>query len=82
MPKTKVSVTIDQSVLERVDRAADGMSRSEVFERALKRWLSERSRQTLEDRVAAYYRDRGVEEVAEDREWAELSASQIRKTWR
>lgn len=82
MTKTKVSVTIERSVLERVDRISAGMSRSEIIERALKRWLSERRRLELEDQIAAYYLDRRVEESSEDREWAELSAAQIGKTWK
>jgi len=44
MAKTKVSVTIEQSVLERVDRVSKGKSRSEIVESALKRWLIERRR--------------------------------------
>ena len=81
MPKTKVSVTIEQSVLERVDRVSEGKSRSEIVERALKRWLIERRRLELEEQIAAYYSDRQKDELAEDREWSELSAKQIGKTW-
>ena len=81
MPKTKVSVTIEQSVLERVDRVSEGKSRSEIVERALKRWLNERRRLELEEQIAAYYSDRRQDELAEDREWSELGAKQIGKTW-
>ena len=81
MPKTKVSVTIEQSVLERVDRLSEGKSRSEIVERALKRWLIERRRLELEEQIAAYYSDRQKDELAEDREWSELSGKQIGKTW-
>ena len=81
MPKTKVSVTIEQSVLERVDRVSEGKSRSEIVERALKRWLTERRRLELEEQIAAYYSDRQKDELAEDREWSELSGKQIGKTW-
>ena len=81
MAKTKVSVTIEQSVLERVDRASKGTSRSEIVERALKRWLNERRRLELEEEIARYYSERREDELAEDRSWAELSARQIGKTW-
>ena len=81
MAKTKVSVTIEQSVLERVDRVSKGKSRSEIVESALKQWLIERRRLELEEQIAAYYLDRQAEESAEDREWSELSATQIGKTW-
>jgi metal-responsive CopG/Arc/MetJ family transcriptional regulator len=81
LPKTKVSVTIEQSVLERVDRVSEGKSRSEIVERALKRWLTERRRLELEEQIVAYYSERQEDELAEDREWSELSAKQIGKTW-
>jgi metal-responsive CopG/Arc/MetJ family transcriptional regulator len=81
MAKTKVSVTIDRSVLERVDHVTNGMSRSEIFEQALKRWLNERRRHDLEEQIAAYYQERPTKDADEDRAWAELSARQIRKTW-
>jgi metal-responsive CopG/Arc/MetJ family transcriptional regulator len=74
-------VTIEQSVLERVDRLSEGKSRSEIVERALKRWLIERRRLELEEQIAAYYSDRQKDELAEDREWSELSGKQIGKTW-
>ena len=82
LSKAKVSVTIDESVLERVDRAADGMSRSEIVERALKRWLSDRRGRLLEEEVAAYYAEQTEDERSEDRDWAELSASELGKTWK
>jgi len=78
--KVKVSITIEKSVLDRVDRAADGRSRSEIVERALNRWLSDRRRQLLEAEIAAYYAEQTEEERSEDRAWAELSASQFGKT--
>ena len=81
MAKTKVSVTIEQSVLERVERMSKGASRSEIVERALKRWLNERRRLELEEQIAAYYADRQADELTEDREWSDLSAQQIGKTW-
>jgi metal-responsive CopG/Arc/MetJ family transcriptional regulator len=81
MPKTKVSVTIDQSLLERVDRVTNGTSRSEIFEQALKRWLNDRRRHDLEEQIDAYYQDRETQEADEDRAWAELSGRQIGKTW-
>ena len=81
MAKTKVSVTIEQSVLERVERMSKGASRSEIVEHALKRWLNERRRFELEEQIAAYYADRQADELTEDREWFDLSAQQIGKTW-
>jgi metal-responsive CopG/Arc/MetJ family transcriptional regulator len=81
MAKTKISVTVDESVLERVDRLSNGVSRSEIVERALKRWLSERRHRQLEAEIAQYYADRDEEERLEDEEWASLSARHLEKSW-
>ncbi|HJS73978.1 MAG TPA: ribbon-helix-helix protein, CopG family [Vicinamibacteria bacterium] len=81
MAKTKVSVTIERSVLERVDRASKGKSRSEVVEPALRHWLNEGRRLELDEEIARYYCERREDELAEDRSWAALSAKQIGKTW-
>ncbi len=80
MAKAKVSVTIEESVLDRVDQAADGMSRSEIVERALKRWLSDRRQRQLDEEIKAYYTQQSEEQRSEDQEWAELSARQLGKT--
>lgn len=82
MAKTKVSVTIESSVLERIDRLAESASRSEIFERALQDFLVARRKRQLENEVATYYANRLQEEMDEDRAWAELSASDLEKTWR
>ena len=82
MGKTKISVTIDESVIERVDRLAQGSSRSEVVERALKRWLDERGRRRLDEEIAEYYKERRREEQLEDEEWAQLSSRHLKKSWK
>ncbi len=81
MAKTKVSVKIDEAILERVDRLASESSRSEIFERALKEWLNERRRRDLEDEIGAYYDELEESERQEDREWAGFGARQAGKTW-
>jgi len=80
--KTKISVTIDESVVKRVDRLATGVSRSEIVERALKRWLVESRRKGNEDAIAAYYADRSEEDRREDEEWAEVGARHLESTWK
>jgi metal-responsive CopG/Arc/MetJ family transcriptional regulator len=82
VPKIKVSVTIERSVVERVGRVPGGLSRSEIVERALKRWLHERRCVELEEEIAAYYLERKKEGSREDRDWAELGARHIAKTWK
>ncbi len=83
MTKAKISLSIDRSVLERVDRASRGArSRSEIVEIALERWLIEGRRRQLEEEMAAYYRDRSTQERLEDEEWAGLSGRQLEKSWK
>ena len=82
MGKTKISVTIDESVVRQVDRLAGGDSRSQVIERALKRWLVESRSKENEDAIAQYYADRSEEDRREDEEWAALSARHLESTWK
>jgi len=82
MAKTKISVTVDQSLLDKVARFTNGLSRSEIVESALKRWLTDRRRRQLESEIAAYYAERREEERWEDEEWAGLSARHLDKSWR
>jgi metal-responsive CopG/Arc/MetJ family transcriptional regulator len=82
MAKAKISVTIDESVLKRVDQVSGGTSRSEIVERALKRWLVEGRRRQLEAEIAAYYSERNESEQLEDGEWARLSAAHLKESWK
>jgi metal-responsive CopG/Arc/MetJ family transcriptional regulator len=82
MPKTKVSVTVEGSLLLQVERMARGVSRSEVVERALASWLRNRRREKLEEEIELYYRSLGAAEGEEDAVWAELSGRLLGESWR
>jgi metal-responsive CopG/Arc/MetJ family transcriptional regulator len=82
MPKTKVSVTIEGSLLLQVERMARGASRSEVVESALASWLRNRRRERLEEEIELYYRSFGAAEGEEDATWAELSGRLLGESWR
>lgn len=82
MPKTKISVTVEGSVLKQVDRMARGASRSEIVENALATWLRSRRRESLEKAIEIYYLSLGAADRDEDAEWAELSGSLARESWR
>lgn len=82
MPKAKVSVTVERSLLRDCDRVARGSSRSEVFELALARWLREARRKSLEDAIERYYASLGAAERAENAAWAALSARALGETWK
>jgi metal-responsive CopG/Arc/MetJ family transcriptional regulator len=74
MPKTKISVTVEGSMLRQVDRMARGASRSEIVENALASWLRSRRREKLEEEIELYYLSLGAADRVEDAEWSELSA--------
>lgn len=82
MAKAKISVTVDSELLRRCDRAAQGASRSEIFERALARWLRETKRRLLEDEIERYYAAQEPAERSEDADWAELAPQVISETWK
>jgi metal-responsive CopG/Arc/MetJ family transcriptional regulator len=81
MAKAKVSVTVDRALLRKCDRAARGASRSEVFERALERWLRHLRRRSLEEDVERYYSSLTKAERAEDSKWAGLAPRVLGETW-
>lgn len=82
MPKARVSVTVEGSLLLQIDRVAGGASRSEVIETALAAWLRNIRRERLEEEVELYYRSIGTAEREEDAAWAELSGRMLGKSWR
>ena len=81
MAKAKVSVTVDSSLLRRCDRVARGVTRSEVFEQALKAWLRNVRQRSLEDDVERYYSSLSKAERTEDSEWAGLAPRVLGETW-
>ena len=82
MPKTKISVTVDSTLVEKVDQLDIDASRSEIVEMALERWLRNQSMESLERAIEEYYREVTKDEHKEDAEWAALSASAIDETWK
>lgn len=81
MAKARVSVTVDSALLRQCDRLARGVTRSQVFEQALARWLRDARRQHLEDEVERYYASLGTAERAEDSEWAEIGQRVLGEVW-
>ena len=82
MPKTKISVTVDSSLVKKVDRLALGATRSEIVEKALEQWLRGARRQALEDEIERYYAGLSSVDQAEDEEWAKLSSDAMSETWK
>ncbi len=82
MPKTKISVTVEQSLVQECDRLARGSSRSEVVETALARWTRDRRRRSLEDAIEKYYASLSSRERLEDEQWAGLGGRALGETWK
>jgi metal-responsive CopG/Arc/MetJ family transcriptional regulator len=82
MPKTKISVTVDRSLILDCDRLSRGASRSEVVESALAAWLRERRRRSLEAEIEKYYSSLSAAERKEDSRWADLAGRSARGVWK
>jgi metal-responsive CopG/Arc/MetJ family transcriptional regulator len=82
MPKTKISVTVEQSLVRECDRQSRGGSRSEVVESALAAWLRERRRRSLEEEIEQYYASLPGRERKEDSRWADLAGQSLGNVWK
>ena len=82
MPKTKISVTVDSTLVEEVDQLDINASRSEIVEMALERWLRNQRVESLGRAIEEYYRELTKDEQKDDAEWAALSASAVDETWK
>jgi metal-responsive CopG/Arc/MetJ family transcriptional regulator len=81
MAKARVSVTVDRALLKRCDRVARGATRSQVFERALERWLRDLRQRSLEEEVERYYASLSRAEQVEDSEWAGVASRALGEAW-
>ena len=82
MPKTKISVTVETSLVRECDQHARGATRSEVIERALAGWLRERRRRSLEDEIERYYSSLSEKERRDDAQWADLAGRTLGEAWK
>jgi len=77
MPKGHLHVTIDEDLLQHLDRtiAPSGpfRTRSAAVEGALRLWL----RRQLDAEIEAYYGGQGQEQAAEDQQWSEAAAGAL-----
>ena len=82
MPKTKISVTVESSLVEECDRQSRGVSRSEMVESALAAWLRQRRRRSLEEETERYYASLSTRERKEDSRWAGLAGRALGEVWK
>jgi metal-responsive CopG/Arc/MetJ family transcriptional regulator len=80
--KAKISVTVDQALIDACDKVSPRTSRSEIVQAALGRWLRDRRRLALEDEIERYYGSLDDGERAEDARWAEAGAQALGETWK
>jgi metal-responsive CopG/Arc/MetJ family transcriptional regulator len=79
--KKKVPVTVQEDILEEVDRLAGTLSRSAMFEEALASWLRQRRQAHLDQAIERYYRSLNQEKRLEDAEWAALGDDTVQNHW-
>ena len=82
MAKSRGSVKVDRVLPRSCDRITRGASRSQVFEKALERWLRDSQKQSLEQEIERYYSSMRQEEQAEDSAWASLASRSLGETWK
>jgi hypothetical protein len=81
MSKARVTITLSEDVLSKVDRAVDadgGASRSSVIEAWLRRAAEQEARVLLDRAIASYYDGLSEAERAEEREWGHFSTRSFR----
>lgn len=82
MPKTKISVTVESTLVEQVDELDIDASRSEIVEMALEGWLRTRKLASLNRAVEEYYQALTTRDRKEDAEWASMAADATDETWK
>jgi len=78
MAKTKLSISLDETVVADLEHAAAGMNRSEAIELAVRAWLDQQARSRLDAATEAYYRDLTEADRAEDAAWVRLGDEALR----
>ena len=82
--RVRVTATLDQAVVEALDRAAKQhrlRSRSQALEAALKHWFREQRQREIDREIEAYYRSLTPAEKREHKEWAEFASRQAARLW-
>lgn len=83
-PKSKITVTVSPDLVHQLDRllkAPEATSRSRLIEEAIRHWLHDQDRKTLDRQTEAYYRALSAAERKEDRQWTRLAARSAGRSW-
>ncbi|MFQ6041734.1 MAG: hypothetical protein ACE5PV_12825 [Candidatus Poribacteria bacterium] len=82
--KVKVILSLDVDLLTAIDAVRQKQSeksRSAVVEAILRQWFLAQQKKKLEQETEAYYLALSDEEREEDRQWTQLTATQIERLW-
>ena len=80
--KSKVTISLDPELLKRLDKLTPkGCSRSQIFEKALRKLINEFARYKVEQEVEHYYTTLSKAEKEEDREWNKIAAESAKGFW-
>ena len=82
--RIKVSLTLEENVLNAVDAEAERSerpNRSEVVEQALRMWMRHRATRQLDSAIEAYYLELDDQSKAEDNAWARLAEEEAENLW-
>ncbi len=75
--KVKISVTVDEELMARVDAAAENRPRSMVVEEALAVWVGRQRKKKLDRDIEAYYSGMTDADREEDDAWAALGDESV-----
>lgn len=85
MARSKVAITVDRGLLERIEEIRrsrpDRPSRSRMFEEALRAWWEAQEKARIDREVEAYYLALNEEERREEEAWAEGSSRAATENW-
>ncbi|MBI1930166.1 hypothetical protein HYR99_38685 [Candidatus Poribacteria bacterium] len=82
--KIKVTLSLEARLIEAIDaikRQTAGSSRSAVVEKIVRPWYQTQQQKKLEQETEAYYLALSNEEQEEDRQWTQLTGTQIDRLW-
>jgi metal-responsive CopG/Arc/MetJ family transcriptional regulator len=82
--KAKVTVTLSHDLVRKLDElleAPEAVSRSQLVEEALRRWLYDQAKEELERQTEEYYHSLSEAERKEDRQWSKVSAHSAKRLW-
>jgi metal-responsive CopG/Arc/MetJ family transcriptional regulator len=82
--KTRITVTLGPELVRQLDAFLDSPeigSRSQLVEKAIRKWLEIEAQKELDHQTEQYYQTLSEDERREDKEWTKLAARSARRLW-